>query len=79
MTDRVAKFIASLSPKVREQLKRRLGTLKKSPFDTAGVKKMQGWGENAYRLRIGKIRVIYGVGQGNEIEIIDIDYRGNIY
>lgn len=79
MTDRISKFIASLSPKIREQLKHKLVDLRKSPFNTAGVKKMQGWGENVYRLRMGKIRIIYKVDINGEIEIIDIDYRGNIY
>lgn len=43
-----------------------------------GVKKMQGRDDNIYRLRIGKIRIVYKIADA-DVEIIDIDYRGNIY
>ena len=78
MADKVTKFIQSLSEKVRKQLKFKLLILKKDPYHMKGIKKMQGWGENVYRMRMGKIRIIYKI-VGREVEIIDIDYRGNIY
>lgn len=77
MSDKVTKFIESLSQKIRAQLKKKLVALKKAPFSMIGVKKMQGE-ENAYRLRVGKIRIVYRIIPG-DIEIVDIDYRGNIY
>lgn len=77
MPDKITKFIESLNSKVKRQLKKKLFDLKKNPYAAKGVKKMQG--ANAlYRLRMGKIRVIYKITDGN-IEILDIDYRGNIY
>lgn len=78
MPDRITKFIDSLNEKTRRQLKAKLLALKKSPFSTKGVKKMQG-GENIFRLRMGKIRIIYRIVSNNDIEVVDIDYRGNIY
>ena len=78
MPDKITKFIQSLSGKVRQKLKFKLLALKKDPYRMKGVKKMQGWGENVYRLRVGKIRIIYKIAS-KDIEIIDIDYRGNIY
>lgn len=78
MTDKVNKFINSLDKKTKNRLKQRLIELKTSPFNMPGVKKLSGWGNNAFRFRLGKIRVIYGLFEG-EVEIIDIDYRGNIY
>lgn len=78
MPDRITKFIDSLNEKTRRQLKAKLIALKKSPFTMKVVKKMQG-GENIYRLRMGRIRIVYRIIHNNEIEIIDIDYRGNIY
>lgn len=78
MPDKITKFIEALNEKIRRQLKAKLLGLKQSPFNAKGVKKLQGWGENAYRLRMGKIRIIYRI-TANDIEIIDIDYRGNIY
>lgn len=78
MPDKLQKFIASLDERMRRKLKDKLIQLKSSPFTMKGVKKLHGWGANAYRLRVGDIRVIYSVN-GNDVEIIDMDFRGNIY
>lgn len=77
MTDRITKFIRSLDEKTKRQLQRKLQLLREDPFSTPGVKKMQGQ-ENLYRLRMGKIRIIFQIIE-KSVEIIDIDYRGNIY
>ena len=78
MADKITKFIEGLDKKTKKQLKEKLVLLKISPYEMKGVKKLHGWGENCYRLRMGKIRIIYQI-QKNDIKIIDIDYRGNIY
>lgn len=78
MTDKIQKFIASLDAKTKERLKKKLIALKKDPLNMPGVKKLKAWGFDAYRIRVGKIRIIYTVKNRN-VEIIDIDYRGNIY
>ncbi len=77
MTDRISKFIASLDPKTRERLKAKLLMIKSDSFSTSNIKKLQNH-KNIYRFRLGKIRIIYTI-VNNEVEIIDIDYRGNIY
>lgn len=77
MTDRVQKFFQSLDKKTQNKLKKRLIQLKKSPFKGSDIKKLKGY-NNQYRLRFGKIRIIYEVID-KETEIIDIDYRGNVY
>lgn len=79
MPDKITKFIESLDKKLKAKLKEKLIVLKKDPFGMKGVKKLQGINENIYRLRVGKIRIIYKVHVNNFVEIIDIDYRGNIY
>lgn len=78
MPDRITKFIESLSAKMRLKLKKKLVALKIDPYGMKDVKKMQGYGENAYRLRMGKLRIVYRIIAEN-VEIVDIDYRGNIY
>ena len=78
MTDKISKFIDSLDLKTKARLKEKLKQLKQNPFAMTGVKKLVNSGGAAYRLRIGKIRIIYVVNNG-DIEIIDIDFRGNIY
>ncbi|MEK7171547.1 MAG: type II toxin-antitoxin system RelE/ParE family toxin [Patescibacteria group bacterium] len=79
MPDKITKFIESLDKKIKAKLKAKLLLLKQNPFDMKDVKKLHGVGENMYRLKIGKIRVIYKVNGNGGVEIIDIDYRGNIY
>lgn len=79
MTDKIQKFIAAQSEKVRERLGKKLEQVRKHPFSGANVKKMTGYGKNVFRLRVGDIRIIYIVLADQSIEIVDIDYRGNIY
>jgi mRNA interferase RelE/StbE len=65
--------------KTRERLKNRLEDLKLNPFKSSNdIKKLKGFKEDFYRLRMGKIRIIFKTNN-EKIEIIDIDYRGNIY
>lgn len=78
MPDKIAKFIASLDSKMKKRLKEKLLIIKKDPFNAGDMKKLQG-GENIYRVRIGKIRIVYQVTEAKQVGIIDIDYRGNIY
>lgn len=77
MPNEITKFINSLTSKTRARLKKKLIELKINPFRHKDIKKLAG-AENLYRFRIGKIRVIFQFKNG-VIEIIDIDYRGNIY
>ncbi len=79
MPDKIIKFINSLDKKTKERLKKRLSDLKTNPLKSSNdIKKLKGCKEDLYRLRIGKIRIIYKMNNNN-IEIIDIDYKGNIY
>lgn len=78
MPDKITKFLNSLDKKTRERIKKKLLEIYKNPYDLHQVKKMKAWGKTVYRLRVGNIRIIYQV-IGEEIEIIDIDFRGNIY
>jgi len=78
MTDKVDKFIKALDPKFRLKIKKRLTELKSAPFEGADIKKLKGYKGKIYRLRMGKLRIIYRVIK-EQILIVDIDYRGNIY
>lgn len=78
MTDKLDKFIKALNPKLRKRLRTRLVELQCSPFKGKDIKKLRGFSDTTFRLRLGKIRIIYKVIDKN-VEIIDIDYRGNIY
>ena len=63
---------------MKKRLREKLQDVRDNPFFGSGVKQLKGYEEMTFRIRVGKIRVIYTVSNG-EIEIIDIDYRGNIY
>ncbi len=78
MPDKITKFLQGLNAKARQQLKLKMSQLRENPFAMPGAKKMQSEAGVYYRLRVGKIRIIYTVSN-NGVEIIDIDYRGNIY
>lgn len=79
MVDKIGKFIHSLDSKTRQRLKNLLKEVRENPFGVPGVKKLTGWGPPAYRVRLGKIRIIYRVQGDHAVEIVDIDYRDRIY
>lgn len=78
MTDKIEKFTKSLDEKTKKRLKQKLQAIKKDPYNQKDVKKLQGLGKDIFRFRMGKIRIIYQI-IGQEVIILDIDYRGNIY
>jgi mRNA-degrading endonuclease RelE of RelBE toxin-antitoxin system len=45
------------------------------------VLKMVGYTPNHYRIRTGKIRIVFTVLDGviSVVDVVDIDFRGNIY
>ncbi|MBD2390184.1 type II toxin-antitoxin system RelE/ParE family toxin [Aphanizomenon flos-aquae NRERC-008] len=50
------------------------------PFTEFDIKKMKGDWEGFYRLRIGKIRIVFTVNtQSGEVEIFTIGARGDVY
>lgn len=78
MTSKIDKFLKSLNADLRLKLRNRLIELKSAPFESLDIKELKGFKNKVYRLRVGKIRIIYKIENKN-IEIIDIDFRGNIY
>jgi len=49
------------------------------PYKSFDVKKLKGI-QNAYRIRVGKIRILYKVFEHEKmVYIYDIDYRGKVY
>lgn len=79
MPDKITKFIESLDQKTRQRLKEKIAALRQDPFQMRNVKKLIHYGQKAYRFRLGDIRIIYIVKGDKSIEIMDIDWRGNIY
>ena len=81
------KFIQSADSETTANIRQKLNQLVSSvenqsiiPFNDLDIKKMKGNWEGYYRLRIGKIRVIFIVDlTSGDIEIYNIGFRGDVY
>ncbi len=81
------KFLQSADSETTANIRQKLNQLVSSvenqsiiPFNDLDIKKMKGNWEGYYRLRIGKIRVIFMVDLTlGDIEIYNIGFRGDIY
>lgn len=75
-------FLDSLPPKIRKQVAKRAKALHTDPHPQGSkkLKDVQTEGEPVYRVRSGDYRILYVVrSQPNEIIIIDIDNRKDVY
>ena len=66
----VSKFLKKCPAKQKQSIKEKLEQLKQNPLDeTLDIKSLQGY-ENLYRLRVGQIRLIYQIENGELIIFI---------
>jgi mRNA interferase RelE/StbE len=69
--------------RIREKLRQLLIAIEEQgvlPFTDLDIKKMKGDWEGFYRLRLGKIRIIFTLHlNSSDIEIYTIGYRGDVY
>ena len=78
---RVITFIAKISAKQKKKIEELLLLLKDEPIPvkSADVAKLKGF-DNIYRIRIGKIRILYEVKWNEKIILIHrISYRKGAY
>ena len=81
------KFLKKLEPAAQVNIKKKIALLKRSleqegviPFSEMDIKQLKGNWDGFYRLRIGKIRVIFKLsGQHESLLIYDIAFRGSAY
>uniref|UniRef100_A0A7V5XFW8 Addiction module toxin RelE n=1 Tax=Thermodesulfobacterium geofontis TaxID=1295609 RepID=A0A7V5XFW8_9BACT len=76
-----AKFIKehNISFEVREELKKFLMKMKGENVNV-DVKKLTGDWEGYYRLRKGKLRIIFELNKHNKVIFVErIDFRGEVY
>lgn len=75
------KFIESQDKPTRQRIRRSIdGLMVKPPI--GDIKSMQGFDDGRYRLRVGKIRIIYRFtdeGYTEILHIMKIDNRGDVY
>ena len=73
--DRVGKFLSKLLPTEKAALESIIAKVLAHNFSGLDVKKLKG-GENKFRVRKGRIRVIFRK-DGDNIFILSIERRGN--
>ena len=75
MVDRITKRLNKLSRKDRDAAELVLARVKRGELKALHVKKLRG-SDNLFRVRKGRVRVIFAV-QGKNYEIIDVDLRSD--
>jgi len=75
--DRIEKFLKKLTKKMAINTREALKDILKLSLEGYDTEKMKGY-KSLYRLRIGKIRIIY-INHGDHGEIPDIEFRANVY
>ena len=78
MPDKIAKFLKAIDSKLKQRLAKKIEEIITQCGDVPGRKKLKGAYENTYRVRVGDVRIMYTINK-ESTEIIDIDWRGNIY
>ncbi len=75
------KYLKGLQKPQRDLILEAIKKLTHKPVE-GDIKKMSGYKDGRYRLRVGKYRIIYKYLTDNEIEILcimDVGSRGDIY
>jgi len=78
---RSLKFLNKIVQNKAKQIIEKLENLQKNPpKENVNVTKLSGEIKDVYRLRVGKIRILYQLDFENKtIYIFDINFRGSIY
>lgn len=84
---RSVKFLKKLDESNRTRVRERIALLKHSleqdgiiPFSELDIKQLKGNWNGFYRIRFGKIRIIFKIDEETNILLIyDISFRGNAY
>ena len=87
LSKKAIKFIKKPSLKEQHRIQEKLAALLDSldlsgmiPFDELDVKALEGDWKSFFRMRVGKVRVIFTVdSEQEELQVYDIGSRGDIY
>ncbi len=72
--DKISKALQKLAPKEKKIAKRILAKLKEKSLAGFDIKKLKGYND-IYRIRKGKIRIIYRIDKGGNNWLITIERR----
>jgi len=81
------KFLAKIDTKDVNRIRAKLASLLHLieeqgiiPFTELDIKKLKGDWDGFFRLRVGKIRIIFTVDfDADEVLVYEVDFRGNVY
>lgn len=77
VSPKASKHLEKIGPMDRKKIARKIDNLKSSPLSG---KQLQGEYMGLRSLRVWPLRIIYSFDPPSQIiEIIDVDYRGNVY
>jgi mRNA interferase RelE/StbE len=75
-----ARYLKRLPKETRERIKETLKEFENHPLEYSGVKKMFGEWAGYYRMRVGKLRIIFWFDENEDVVYVDyIGARGDIY
>jgi len=77
MVDKIQKALNKLDNKIKKNIKQLLFDLKNSKLKDYDIKKLKGH-DDIYRIRKGKIRIIYKTNNNGEIHLLTIERRSDI-
>ena len=72
-SNRAAKALSTMDSVVKKRIKKGIEEIPKG-----NIKPLQGFSDGRKRLRIGKYRIVF-IQDGEDLDILDIASRGDIY
>jgi mRNA interferase RelE/StbE len=80
LSKRAVKELGALAPPVRAQLVAAIQGRAADPRPATGVKRLKGYEDQAFRLRVGDYRVIYKVDDAvRVVAVVRIGHRREVY
>ncbi|MCK6620873.1 MAG: type II toxin-antitoxin system RelE/ParE family toxin [Calditrichaceae bacterium] len=81
------KFIEKITEKDKDRIRQKISTLVLAieeqgiiPFREMDIKKLSGDWAGFFRMRVGKMRVIFKIDrEADELWVYEIDFRGDVY
>jgi len=76
MVDKIAKALSKFTDKERKQIKTILQDLLNDKYENYDLKKLKGR-DDIYRIRQGKIRIIYRIDKDKKVFLLAIERRSD--
>ena len=78
-SNQALKFFKRIDKTLADRILKNIEELRNNPFPLE-TKKVQGYKEDVYRVRVGNYRVLYEIDKSkNLLGVVKIDHRGQVY